>query len=247
MAKQLIIVNLGQSDIILGKLLNLAIQKIPKEIHDHVIGGKLYTRIMLTFLCRHFEVIDTILYANNNLKPFPFTVIASLVRCLFELHLNAKYISLKPIEYSKQYVEFYDVFFAERENKYLSVKTRNADSPAFVEALSNRVPFDNTDIDSFYQRWSKKSIRDMAFDAGELDEYDLDYPVLSAYTHGDVIGSLPYLDEKHKTVVIRNSQNHEFQDWLINRSAQYFTCFLQTFSKEFSLNLEKEIMQCWEN
>ena len=245
MAKPVFKLELGQETDVLQKLFDLVNRTFPRQLPAHKSGGVIYTRIMLVFLCRLLEIVNTILYSLQNLKPYPITVITASVRCLFEMHLNAKYISLQPHEYSLQYLQYYDAFLLKHQNNIRAAMGQISDTPELVEALSHQVQMAVSDNTSSNDKWSKKNIREMAKEADELLEYTLDYPILCAYVHGNVVGSIDYIDFAQGAFGVRNTEDEMLRGWLTSRAAQYFSCFLLTFSKEFELMLEDDILQCW--
>ncbi|MEG2383892.1 MAG: DUF5677 domain-containing protein [Oscillospiraceae bacterium] len=227
---------------VLENVISVAQRKIP-ALKDHEVGGTAYTRVMLTFLCRHLELADVLNVVCKSFKPFPIMVGAGLARGLFELHIDAAYISLKPLEYTKQYIEYIDVayrrFAALRENAITA-------SEGAIKDFLKSSPMPNVDpAVSGNTKWSETNMKERAKKTDHLTDYCCYYPFLCGLVHGDIIGAQYYSNFDEHGFTAKNITTPEDAASIVNLSAQFLTCFLNNLSDKFELKLDSDLRACW--
>ncbi len=250
---------------VLDKLIEFAKRLNNTATHS---AGIEYTSIMSCFFLHQLSSATTLskLYVDYTSEWFPVTVGYTIVRPMFEIDVNAHYLTLDPIDYSRQYIEFEKVIkFKQME---AIKKNRDSKNESWREGM-NLMWEDfwkekEDDIENCYKKvekafcktnksgklqvfnnWTGKSIRQLAVEVDHKEAYEVFYSELSSFTHGDVSLANRFL--RLDTKGIRwTMRSNEFDVGNVFRfAATFFTCFLELFGKQFNTWEENDIYKCW--
>jgi len=249
---------------ILDKLFKLGISAEIKKIHKN---GPEYTSLMVCFLNHNLKSAECLLKLSNSFEKryFPTTVGYTIVRPMFEIDVNAHYISKDPIIRAHQYIE-YDYIVKKRQMDACT-KHMNSNKPDWREGMEMTWKDDWSDIQQeinskfdlvhsrfekvtkngkhiLYNNWSGKSIREMAIEVDHEEAYDIFYADLSSFTHVDVRLADRFLRLNRSGM----SWSTEAKYYDINSVFRYadifLSCFLSLFGKTFDLWCDKEVHKC---
>ena len=197
---------LEQHQEVVHRLCNLVrnhVHRIP--YHSSGIG---YPSVMMCFLQHNLSVAETLLRLAGVVSNewFPVTVGYTIVRTMFEIDVNAHYITKDPLNRALQYMEFGRVLNKRKVD--VCSKHRNSKDPQWqeftnlmwnqhwarqerdvigkYEAIAAKFTHKDKKGKRPFQNWSGKSLRQMAEDVNHLEAYDIFYAELSSFAHGDV-------------------------------------------------------------
>ena len=198
---------------------------------------------------------------------YPVTVGFVIDRAIFETLINARYISIDPLNRSKQYIDYGKVISKKNIDAiYRHCNTSNLNWKEIInyiisnEYKTERVNLINDEYNKIkssyehikngkkikYSNWSGKSIRDMACDVNHEIEYDLFYRDLSSYTHANVKLADQFLN-KNEQGFYWTLKPEKFQLFSVFRYATtFFMCFLELFGGEFNLWSVQEIRDIYD-
>jgi hypothetical protein len=233
------------------------------QIHK---AGIEYTSLMISFLLHIKTAITVLLKLKESFGEewFPITIGYQIVRPIFEIDVNAHYITKDPRNRALKYIRFGTVLnWNEMDTcrKYLTSnnkewqesmrlvwenkwKKRESEIEKKYEGLKN--DYQKPNKKGRISRWSGKSLQQMAIEVDHKEAYDVFYSELSSFTHADVRLADRFLKSKQQERFWSARANEYDYGNVFMHANTYFTCFLELFSKEFSCLSNEEIQKCWE-
>lgn len=247
----------------LENLIKLA--KSEKAISIHPVGVE-YTAIMSSFLIHMISAAESLLKLSQSYRDewFPVTVGNTIVRPMFEVDVNARYITKNPKEYALKFVEFDRVI----EYKYMNaikkqLKSENkAWSTGLQIAYENNWKEKNTEIENNFKEveskftqtsngkkrlqynWSGISIRKMSGEVDLEEMYDIFYSNLSNYTHANVSIIRSILKNNPETIEFSMSPNIRELESVFNYAVIFLTSFLELYGEQFKSWSISDINNC---
>jgi hypothetical protein len=182
---------------------------------------------------------------------------------LFEVDVNAHYISADPATRSRRYIDFGHVI---RKNTLEAIERHRVSAASSwregLQLMYNReyVPH-KAKIEADYDRvrsqfetakgkrannWAGKSIREMAIEVDHLEAYDIFYADLSAFTHVNVMLANRFLNRKQDGPMWSMRANEFDVGDVFRYTAIFMLCFLEHFGKQFDLWDKERVMACWD-
>jgi hypothetical protein len=235
-------------------------------VNTHKSGFE-YTSLMMCFLMHSKGAAESILALHKRYGDdwFPATTGYLVVRSLFEVDVNAHYISADPAARSRRYIEFEHVIRKNtleaierhrassksswREGMQLMYTTEYAPRKAKIEADYDSVRTVFEDAKGKRSRsWSGKSIYAMAKEVDHVEAYEIFYADLSAFTHVNVMLANRFLRHDGLTVggPVWTQRSDEFDVGNVFRYAAIFlTCFLEHFGQQFGTWDSPRVLACW--
>jgi len=255
------------SVVIASRLLDLARTRfINDEALQSHTAGREYASLMMSFLLHFCSTIDSFISLwKLNPNIFPVSNALVLTRCLFEVNVTALYISDNSKERSISFIEFHNVLRMQAFNRLSKLNNVNNSqwSPFITAVLQQEYIPDQKTIEQEYARvknqfeftdrngkvrvfskWANKSLKEIAIAVNHEVEYDLFYPELSEFTHSTVHLADLFLRSKQYPPQWTTRSDEKNVDIVFAYASEFFSCFLSRFSKEFKLNLQKEIDDC---
>lgn len=227
-----------------------------------------YTSLMVCFLLQNLSAAETILRISSSFDDewFPATVGYTIVRTMFEVDVNAHYITKSPKERGPQYIHFGAIL-----NKHAMdacKKHCNSQDPQWLEGMAlewqhrwekreNEVvsrfnavisQFTRTDRKgktSEFNNWSGKSIRQMASEVDHAEAYDIFYSELSSFTHADVHLADRYLQRRPDGLVWSQKAKEYDVGNVFRHAASFLTCHMELFGRQFKAWTDAEVGDCW--
>ena len=250
---------------VLDRLISL--RRIAKNTPVHPAGIP-YTSLMICFLMHQITAAESLksLYQSTGPDWFPRTVGFAIVRPVFEVDINAHYITQSPSERSLRFIDYSNVLTF---NQMQKVKLhRGSSKPTWKESMTflweheytnrekqiengfNRVMATFGSSDSKNQikvshNWSGLSIKEMARQVDHVEAYDVFYSDLSSYTHADVhlADSFLHLSNEGNRWTIRA---HEEDFAFVARYAiTFLDCFLTLFGTQFKSWSTNDVSSAW--
>jgi hypothetical protein len=231
--------------------------------HAHNAGWE-YTSLMVCFLLHSMGAAESLIELHKRFgnEWFPVTTGYVVARSLFEVDVNAHYLSGDPVARSRRYIEFEHVI---RKSTLEAIERHRASGESsWREALQLMYNHEyaprKAEIDAEYDRvraqfenakgkratnWAGKSIREMAADVDHLEAYDIFYADLSAFTHVNVMLANRFLRLQNDDIGWTMRANEYDVGNVFRYTATFLTCFLQLFGKQFGLWDEQRVMSCW--
>jgi hypothetical protein len=253
---------------LLNKYLIYANQQIHKNISYHSAGIE-YTSLMMSFLMFNLSACESLLKLATSFgnKWYPVSVGYIVDRSIFEVLINARYISKEPKTRSKQYIEYDKIIKKKKLDNFRKHRGTNDSSwhefinSALVYELEPRMETTEDEykkVESQYmhsrngrkipfENWAGKKIRDMAIEVNHEIEYDLLYSELSSFVHTNVRLADQFL--RNDTLGLYWSQRpSEFHLGNVFRCATtFFSCFLGLFGNEFGIWSEQDLRKVVED
>lgn len=237
-------------------------------VKGHQAGFE-YTSLMMCFLLHNMGATETLLHLAKSFgnEWFPTTIGYVVDRSIFEVHINAHYITKDRANRSRQYIEYGRVIKKNQLDAF--VKHLGTHDPtrhefirlAFEQGWSSRAQEINEKYDAvkkqfegttkkgkrhFFQNWSGKSIREMAQEVDHEIEYDIFYAEMSSFTHADVKLADRFLHtDADGPLWTRRADEYDVGN-VFRYAAMFFSCFLQLFGTEFEVWTEQDVGNCWE-
>jgi hypothetical protein len=255
-----------QHVIVLKRLINKAKESgsTPK-IHS---AGIEYTSLMNCFLLHNLSCSESLIKLLNafTIEWFPVTVGYTIVRPMFEIDLNAHYISKNPKENAKRYIDFGKVNLFNQMNAIKKHCDSNNESwkegmnLIWENDLKNKsqritdnynkviVQFSRQDKKGKLvqnQNWAGISLKQMAKEVDHEEAYDVFYSELSAFTHVNVDLANRYLHLSQNDITWTMKANDFDRSNVFRYAATFFSCFLELFGKEFNCLTADEINNSW--
>lgn len=242
----------------------VAVPKSFSGCHDHPSGFQ-YTSLMVCFMMHSVGAAESLLTLHDRFKDdwYPATTGYLIVRSLFEVDVNAHYISADPEARSRRYIDFEHVI---QKNTLEAVERhRVSGSPSWREGLQWMYNMDyaprKVQIDTAYDgvrsqfenakgkratNWAGISIKEMAAQVDHLEAYEIFYADLSAFTHVNVKLANRFLRLKENGPTW-SMRSNEFDVGNVFRYAAIFmSCFLELFGAQFGIWGKERVMACWD-
>jgi len=250
----------------LERLLLLS-RRIKNKFEYHPAGPE-YTSLMVCFLLQEISSVEALPHLANSFGDewFPVNIGYMIARSIFEIDVNAHYLTLEKTNRSHQYIEYIHIL---RKNELEAIiKHKDTDRDGWREYLQlwfkqdweNRTEKINqkyNEVKTFFeeksnrgrkriaQNWSGKSIRQMAKEVDHELEYDISYARLSSFVHANIKMADRFLKaDSSGPFWTLKSEDYEV-GFVFDYSATFFDCFLRLFGNEFKLWTEEDINACW--
>lgn len=242
----------------------VALAKEHKGCRAHEAGTE-YTSLMVCFMMHSVGAAESLLALHDLFSNdwFPATTGYLIARSLFEIDVNAHYLSADPTARSARYIAFEHVI---RKNTLEAIERhRVSAASSWQKGLQLMYNMEyaprKTKIEADYDcvraqfesakgkranNWASKSIREMAIEVDHLEAYDIFYADLSAFTHVNVMLANRFLRLKEDGPMWSMRAN-EFDVGIVFRyTAIFMSCFLELFGKQFDLWDKARVMACWD-
>lgn len=243
---------------------------IPRDlsrVRTHSAGIP-YTSLMMCFLMHSKGAAESLLALHRQLGKewFPATTGYVIVRSLFEVDVNAHYISADPSARSLRYIDFGHVI---RKSGLEAVERHRASPKASwregmqlvysmqYASQKHQIELDYNRVRSVFESangkrassWSGKSVYSMAKEVDHLEAYDIFYADLSAFTHANVkladrflrVDGLSSGGPAWSQRCLEADVAHVFR-----YGAIFLSCFLELFGKQFGTWDSQRVSTCWE-
>jgi hypothetical protein len=237
------------------------------NIKTHSAGLE-YTSIMSCFLLHNLSSAESLLHLLKSFTNewFPITIGYTIVRPMFEIDVNAHYITKNPTLYSRQYIEFESVIKYNQMNaiqrhknsnneswneglnhlwnEYWQNESKNIESK-FLKVKSTYSKITKKGTYQVFSSWSGKSIRQMSVEVDHEEAYDVFYSELSSFTHGNVTLANRFLRIKSEGLLWTMKANEFDVGNIFRYAATFFTCFLELFGEQFGTWNVSDVESCW--
>lgn len=251
-----------QQENVLKNLLNLAKQGSTK-ITVHPAGFE-YTSLMVCFLLHHLSSAETILRMSTlfGYQWFPVTVGYNIVRSMFEIDVTAHYITKKPTELSRLYIDFGNVL--KKYEMDACAKHRGSSNPQWREAMDLvwRNHWASREVETMkkfnavshlfthksgkiFKNWSGKNIRQMASEVDHVEAYDIFYSELSSFAHADIHLADHFLQRRPEGWMWSQQSDEVDVGGVFRHAANFLTCYMKLFSRQIKSWSEAEVENCW--
>lgn len=250
---------------VLERLVGLA--ESASNFPRHTAGIE-YTSLMTCFLLHNLTcaralraLIDSFGYAK-----FPATAGFGLVRPLFETEVTAHYISVAPVERSRQYIDFAHVL--NKREMDACEKHRHSQVASWREGMEwtwkelwasreEEINREFTRVEAKFRRtaargkstsfrnWSGKSLKEMAAEVDHIEAYDVFYTFLSSFTHADVRLADRFLRYGPHGLEWSDGAREFDVGNVLRHAATFLTCFLELMASEFSVWTKSQVHACW--
>jgi hypothetical protein len=229
--------------------------------------GKDYPFLMGCFLAHNLTCAETLIDLQKLRKcdDFPVAVGYSIVRTMFEIDVNAHFITIDPSKRSQQYVNFRKVLVKnemESIRKHLGSLQGNwgeACNAMWENSWSRRDKEILEDANLACEwmkseglkpskwKWSGLDVKTMSEQVDHTEAYDILYSKLSSFSHMDVTAATRYAHSDGKGLVInRRSRELEVAD-VFRYADTFMTCFLELFGKQFGSWSKAKVVKCWDS
>ena len=262
MAKKPLYLIVEQARERLTRLLYLS-RRVQNKFRNHLAGLE-YTSVMISFLLEEISSVETLLRLSTSIgnEWFPINIGYMIARSMFEINVNAHYITKDKINLSHQYLEYVHVLRKKeldainkhkdtgrkswREFLQLWFKHYWASRTEDINIKFNEVKLDFEEKSGReFQTWSGKNIREMAREVDHELEYDISYSRLSSFVHADSRLADRFL-KKNSSGSIRALKKEDYEvGFVLQYSATFFDRFLRLFGNEFKFWTEEEVNACW--
>ncbi len=245
--------------------LGRSIQETGPSYH---LAGPEYTSLMVCFLMHNITVAQSLLKLLEVFKEefFPTTMGFVAVRSMFEADVNAHYISLSPVERSRQFIDFEAVLEKQQMDRWHKHRASNKEdweeamNEAWAKAWLPRkdeIERRFVSVQGRYQRtsskgkaqtfanWSGKSLRELAVLVDHEEAYDVFYSDLCSFAHVDVRLANRFLRISRDGLSWTQRALQPDIGGVIRYAAIFLDCFLRLFGKEFGNWDESDIQECW--
>lgn len=237
-----------------------------KGVATHQAGLE-YTSLMSCFLMHNVSGARSllVLWDSSGVEWFPVTFGYVIARSMFEIDINAHYITQSPVERSRQYILFEHVL--QKRSMDACSKHRTSKDPAWREAMElewkakwaereNDVNAKFTEVEPFFkvigkngklpQNWTGKTIRQLAAEVGHAEAYDTFYSELSSFTHADVTLANRFLRLQPDEASWTQRANWYDVGEVLHDASSFLSCFLKLFGTQFGGWTASTIDECWD-
>ena len=252
---------------VLKRLVSLGKQRC-SQIPIHSAGHE-YTSLMICFLMHNLSAAESLLCLAKSFgnEWFPATVGYSIVRPMFEIDVNAHYITQMPKERPRQYIEFCAIL-NKRRMEACAKHRKSSDASwregmelewqhnwaarekeiqkKFDAVLSQFTRKENPRKGELFENWSGKSIRKMASEVDHVEAYDIFYSELSSFTHANVHLADRFLQHRADGLIWSQRSNEFDIGNVFRHAATFLTCNMKLFGQQFKTLSDAEIENCWE-
>lgn len=239
---------------------------------SHADGWE-YTSLMVCFLLHNMASAESLLRLSRGFGEewFPSTVGYAVARTMFEIDVNAHYISQEPRGRALQYIHYGRVLAKKRKDTI--ARLRKSTKPDWSEAMTlawqHEWAHREEDIEkkfdevrcaykkasrgvkppvyfADFRNWSGISISEMARQVDHEEAYQVFYAELSSFSHADIHLADRFL-KAPADGASWSQRAVEFDVGNVYRYAAIFlTCFLNHFGLRFGVWTEEEVAHCWE-
>jgi hypothetical protein len=228
-----------------------------------------YTNLMVSFLLHEIASAEALLALHRATGDtwFPVTSAQPIARTLFEVDVNAHYISQEPTARSLQYIEFGHVV-AKRQMDACA-KHRNSPTDSWrsgmelewnhrwspiEETVNSKYEQVRSKFEAFsangkvirFRTWSGKPLRQLAVEVNHEESYDVFYSDLSSFAHADVKLADRFVICSGDGVTLSNRARESAIGAVWRYAAIFLTCFLELFGRELRLWNADEVERCWD-
>ncbi len=230
-------------------------------------AGLQYTSLMSCFLMYNVSGARALLalWDSSGVEWFPVNSGYMIARSMFEVDVNAHYITKSPEDRSRQYILFeyvlqkrsMDTCSKHRASKdqswrdamELEWETRWAKREIEVNAKFAEVEQlfkTNGKSGKLFKNWSGKSIRQLAEDVDHLEAYETFYSELSSFTHADVNMANRFLRQQPDGPFWSQRANWYDVGEVLHDASSFLSCFLTMFGSQFGVWDATTINACWD-
>jgi len=236
-------------------------QRLPKT--QYHLAGIEYTSLMMSFMMYNLSACESLLKlatAFDN-KWYPVSVGYIVDRSIFEVMINALYISKEPKARSIQYIEYEKIIKKKQLDNFRKHKETNDPSwhefinSALIHELEPRAETTEDEykkVESQYMRlqngrkkifisWAGKNIPEMAREVDHEIEYDLFYSELSSFVHTNVRSADQFLRSDSFGFYWTQHPSEYHIGNVFRHATTFFSCFLVLFGKEFKIWSEQDV------
>jgi hypothetical protein len=231
-------------------------------------AGVEYTSLMMCFFLHNLSASETLLRILSSFGKEWFPVGASyvIVRTMFEIDVNAHYITTSPTDRARQYINFEAIFRKRRMEE--CKKHRSSKSPQWQEAMrlewqhywTPREEVTNKKYDEVVpiftcankkgkvttsKNWAGKTLYQMAVEVDHSEAYDIFYSELSSFVHADVRLANLYLGSDSDGLLWSQRAKECNVANVFRYAAIFMTCFLKLFSEQFNTYTKEDVDRCW--
>lgn len=244
----------------------IKLAKNEKAVNIHPTGVE-YTAIMSSFLIHMISAADSLLKLGQSHGDewFPVTVGNTIVRPMFEVDVNARYITKNPKENALKFVEFDRVI----EYKYMNAIKKQLKSESKVWSNGLQIAYNknwkkkNDEIENNFKEveskftktskkgkkelqynWSGISIREMSGVVDLEEMYVIFYSYLSNFTHGNVTLIRSILKINSETIESSMRPNTKEVESVFNYAVIFLASFLELYGEEFNSWSISDIDNC---
>jgi hypothetical protein len=242
------------------RLVELSTKRFPEqeEIKIHEAGIS-YTSLMI---CFRMHIVRSMLLMTKfyELSPNYFPVINAylILRTMFEIDINAHYISQDPERRANQFIDYGNIIDKKKFDKYLKHKdTKKQDWAEFINAILNYHYFSekNKIVENYenvkakfeymdkkgakkqFSNWANKSLFEMAREVDHEIEYDFYYSRYSDFVHGNIKLADRFLKTKDNKMWWSGKAYEPEVAFIFRDASAIFGCFLSLFGKQWGEEL----------
>jgi len=237
------------------------------EVKTHPAGVE-YTSLMISFLLHNMSATETLLrlIKSTGNDWFPVTIGYIIDRSIFEVMINAHFITKDPTQRSRQYIEYehiikkkeLDTFQKHRDttdalwHEFIGLVLEHElsaqasvinESHEKVKKRFQRTTKKGKEIS--FENWAGKSIREMACEVDHEIEYDIFYSGLSSFTHANVRLADQFLRFSPSGLSWTQKSVDFHVGNVFRYAATFFSCFLGLFGVQFGTWTEQDIAKYW--
>ena len=230
----------------------------PNEIHE---AGIEYTSLMNSFLAHNMASAKSLIVLRRSENEwFPVSVGYAIARTMFEVNINAHYISQDPKKRSNQYIQFEHVLKYQLMKNYKELRTipNSQWKEIWIHQWSDQEPEINnrfsqvksmfthkTGKKSIFRKWSDLSLWKMAEEVNHSEAYMTMYEELCSYSHADVNLANKYIRLNPTGITWTQKSKYIERANVFRYVATFLTCFLELYGKQLGGWSEDEVRECW--
>jgi len=249
------------------RLVELTNQNFPEhkgvEIHK---AGISYTSLMVCFrmhLIRSMIIMTKFYKLSPNY--FPVTTAYLILRTMFEININAHYISQDPERRSNEFIDYGNIIDKRKIDKYSKHKnTKKKDWAEFINAIlkydypnkkeivhnyenvKSKFEYTNSKgAKKLFSNWANKSLYKMACEVDHEIEYDFFYSRYSNFVHGNIKLADRFLKIKGDKMWWSGETFEPEVAFAFRDASAVFGCFLSLLGKQWNKVIDEEIKNCW--
>lgn len=246
------------------KLNTLAREKVfgKEKIRTHVEGFK-YTSLMMCFGSHIYVSIGALLHLKKHFEEcFPTTVGFVILRTMFEVLIEAHYISKDPKARVDAYIDYGTVLNYQRYERFkkyqdsgnellrfwiksqLNTLGNKKVDESFQKIKTNFEYKDKHGKRKLFQNWAGKSLKDKAREVDHELEYDHYYTNFSNFTHANIKLADRFLKFGETGSYWSIKAEDSDVGFIFLYASELFACYLSLMNKQFNLGIEYEINDC---
>ena len=230
-------------------------------------AGIQYTSLMSCFLMHNVSGARSLLalWVSSGVEWFPVTSGYMIARSMFEVDVNAHYITKSPEERSRQYILF--EYVLQKRSMDACSKHRFSKNQSWCDAMElewkakwekreNEVNAKFAEVEQLFKtngksgklfkNWSGKSIWQLAEDVNHVEAYETFYSELSSFIHADVNMANRFLRQQPDGPFWTQRANWYDVGEVLHDASSFLSCFLKLFGAQFGVWNDKDIDACWD-